>query len=1313
MRHMDRTLAGRVRTTKIVVALAGAAGLRAALGRISQKRLYVAVNAESGMERSFKKEVDALRLGAGETFRGEGILAVTKALLQSGVSYVGGYQGAPVSHLLDVMVDAEDLLSDLGVHLETCTNEAAAAAMLGASINYPLRGAVTWKSIVGTNVAADALSNLASPGVIGGALIVLGEDYGEGASVIQERSYAYAMKSSIWLLDPRPDLPTIVHMVEKGFELSEASHAPVMLDLRVRACHVTGEFLAKDNKRGAFSGQHRLEGPPRFDYGRLAHPPVIFTQERLKIEERLPAAQKFIREQKLNEVIPGDIDDIGIIVLGGLTNGLLRALARLDLADLYGASRLPIYVLNVAYPLVSEDVKDFCVGKRAVLMVEEGSPEYVEQQIGAILRNADIQTRVLGKGCLPRSGDYTSEAFIRGLAAFLSETRPAGIDADGVAARANAMLAHKAAVSASIGDIPPRPPNFCTGCPERPVFAAIKLAQREIGPTHISADIGCHSFATFAPFSLGNSILGYGMSLASAAAVGPNMKKRLISIMGDGGFWHNGLITGVASNMFNKGDGVLIVMQNGYASATGQQYLPSSKANRSGSPTGMSIEKTLRSLGVTWLRTVRSYSVAKMTATLMDAMRTAERGLKVIIADGECMLARQRRIRAADAEKLDRGERVVKTRYGVDDEICTGDHSCIRLSGCPSLTVKPNPDPLRTDPVAAVIESCVGCGLCGEVAHAAVLCPSFYRADIVSNPNWWDRTLQKVRSTVIGSLSGVGESAPSPQGGEDRVRGLETLGDTRTPSLQPSPPRGEGVRSGAPRLGAFPRPLTIMIAALGGEGGGVLTDWIVAAAASLGFPVQSTSIPGVAQRTGATTYHIEMVPARAPSGAASGKGRPILALAPGVGDVDLVVASELMEAGRAIVGGYVTPDRTTTIASTSRSYLVTEKIAMGDGRYDPQRLETAVEKNSKNTLLLDLEAIARSSGAMINAVMLGTIAATGGLPIPAEAFEAAIRADGKAVQANLRGFRAGLEAARAGSQRRADPRKRYLAPSSTLADLESEIAAVPEVARAFMTEGVRRLAAYQDLAYARLYLDRLKPIRDADAKAAAGGKLLAETARHLAVRMSYEDVIRVAQVKIDPSRFARITREMGVRPEQTFTVTEFLKPGVEEFCSVLPPWLARRILGLAERYPAFGRAHLAMAVNTRSIFGYLRFYVLAKLRGFRPKTFRFQQEQRAIEAWLRSIAQAAALSGELALEIAECARLIKGYGDTHARGTGNYRLITSQVIAPALAGQMPARKAADAIANARTAALLDPEGEALSQCLADLAAPPVHAIAAE
>jgi indolepyruvate ferredoxin oxidoreductase alpha subunit len=716
------------------------------------------------MERSFKTEVEALRLGDGAVFRGEGILAVTKALLQSGVSYVGGYQGAPVSHLLDVLVDAEDMMAELGVHLETCTNEASAAAMLGASINYPLRGAVTWKSIVGTNVAADALSNLASPGVIGGAMVILGEDYGEGASVIQERSYAYAMKSSMWLLDPRPDLPTIVRCVEQGFELSEASHAPVMLELRIRACHVTGEFNASDNRPGRYSALNRLSGPPRFDYARLSHPPVTFIHERLKVEDRMPAARAFIRERKLNELFPGDLDDIGIVVMGGLSNAVLRALERLGLADIFGASRVPMLVLNVVYPLVPEELTAFCAGKRAVLVVEEGHPEYIEHALNVELRRADLQTRVLGKGPLPKAGEYTAEVLLDGLAAFLAEVRPTGLDPETIVAHVRDIVGHRPKVAVALGELPARPPAFCTGCPERPVFSALKLVQREIGPTHISADIGCHSFGTLPPFSLGNSILGYGMSLASAAAVGPNMDRRPIAVMGDGGFWHNGLITGVASSLFNQGDGILIVMQNGYTSATGQQYMPSSApslpspASRGGRGGGqaarMDVEATLRSMGVKWLRKVRTYSVATMMATLKEAMCTAERGLKVIIADGECQLARQRRVRAADAEKLKRGERVVRTRYGVDEDICTGDHSCIRLSGCPSLTVKPNPDPLRTDPVTTVIDSCVGCGLCGEVAHAAVLCPSFYRAELIRNPGWRDRAVAAWRRHVIAALGG-------------------------------------------------------------------------------------------------------------------------------------------------------------------------------------------------------------------------------------------------------------------------------------------------------------------------------------------------------------------------------------------------------------------------------------------------------------------------------------------------------------------------------------------------------------------------------
>lgn len=704
-------------------------------------------------ERSFRTEVESLRLGAGETFYGEGILAVTKALLQSGVAYVGGYQGAPVSHLIDVLLDAGELMDEMGIHVETCANEAAAAAMLGASINYPLRGAVSWKSIVGTNVAADALSNLASPGVQGGALIVVGEDYGEGASVIQERTHAMAMKSGLWLMDPRPELSRIVGMVEKSFELSEATGAPVIMQLRVRACHLQGCFPAKDNVPPSISTRNRLAEPAKFDYRRLAHPPVTFVQERLKVAERLPAAQTFIRQHELNEVIDGDVKRIGIILQGGLYNTLMRRLYYSGLADAFGTSRVPLLVLNVVHPLVPDELTDFCADKDAVLVLEEGNPEYIEHQINVTLRKAEVQTPVYGKGLVPQAGEYTAAIIQAGLVAFLEKVRPAGVNFFEIRAAANrTQEARDGAAAALPAALPPRPPQFCTGCPERPVFSAIKILEREVGRVHIAADIGCHALATFEPFSMGNSILGYGMSLASNAAVAPFQDKRSISIMGDGGFWHNGMTTGVVSTLLNRGDSILIIMQNGYTSATGQQFIPSSAAGRDNLPPGMNIEATLKSLGVPWLRRVETYSVSVMIDTLREALTMPERGLKVILAEGECQLARQRRLRGERANKLERGERVAVPRFGVDDDLCTGDHSCIRLSGCPSLTVKPNPDPLRTDPVATVNNGCVGCGLCGEVAHAAVLCPSFYQADRVCNPGPFEGALHAMRSAVIGWL---------------------------------------------------------------------------------------------------------------------------------------------------------------------------------------------------------------------------------------------------------------------------------------------------------------------------------------------------------------------------------------------------------------------------------------------------------------------------------------------------------------------------------------------------------------------------------
>jgi indolepyruvate ferredoxin oxidoreductase alpha subunit len=321
--------------------------------------------------------------------------------------------------------------------------------------------------------------------------------------------------------------------------------------------------------------------------------------------------------------------------------------------------------------------------------------------------------------------------------------------------------ARRDAVAAQLAQaLPARPPQFCIGCPERPVFAALKLAQQDVGPVHIAADIGCHSFATFEPFAMGHSILGYGMSLASRAGVSPMMNRRTLAIMGDGGFWHNGLLTGVQSALFNGDDAVLVILKNGYTSATGTQEIISTPADdaktdaadkqESQVHTNRLIEKTLAGIGVKWLRTVNSYHVTEMRRTFDEAFTTDFPGLKVIIAEGECQLERQRRVKPWRAQALQKRQRLVRVKYGVDEDTCSGDHSCIRLSGCPTLSVKEGSDPLRVDPVATVLDGCVGCGLCGENAHAATLCPSFYRGEVIQNPNWRDRVKARVRSAVIG-----------------------------------------------------------------------------------------------------------------------------------------------------------------------------------------------------------------------------------------------------------------------------------------------------------------------------------------------------------------------------------------------------------------------------------------------------------------------------------------------------------------------------------------------------------------------------------
>ncbi|MGL4235992.1 thiamine pyrophosphate-dependent enzyme [Tabrizicola sp.] len=699
-------------------------------------------------ERSFKAEVEDLKLGEGQTFTGEGILAITKALLESGVGYVGGYQGAPISHLMDVLADAEELLSDLGVRFEANANEAAAAAMLAASVHYPIRGAVTFKGPVGVNVASDALANLSSSGVTGGALVIVGEDYGEGSSIMQERTHPFAMKAQMWLLDPRPNLPSIVKAVKQGFELSEASNTPVMLMVRIRSCHVTGSFTSSDNQRPPLNVRDALANP-RSDFNRVVLPPMSYAHEQDKVKNRWPAAEKFIRERQMNEFFGPEVAKLGIVVQGGMFNGVIRALQRLGLADIYGNSDIPIYVLNVTYPLIAGEFLEFCKGKDHILVVEEGQPEFIETQFGSFLYRAGAEVKLHGKGLFPMAGEYTGAVMLDAVEGFLRQAAPGLLPAT-----IRAPNTDRPAIPDLTKTVPIRPPGFCTGCPERPIFAAMKLVEKELGKHQIAADIGCHLFASLPPFEIGGATMGYGLGPAANGAFDGGGEKRPIAIIGDGGFWHNGLSSSFTNMAFNKSDGVAIIVDNYYSAATGGQDLMSSRADNGTKATKNPISKALRGIGINWVRQIdRTYDVARMRDTIREALTTPEKGPKVIVASSECMLNKQRREKPLTQAAIKDGRRVEAPRFGVDEDICTGDHACIRLSGCPSLSLKRLDDPLRDDPVASIDQSCVGCGNCGEVADAAILCPSFYRADVVHNPGRLEVWRAGLREKLIGWLT--------------------------------------------------------------------------------------------------------------------------------------------------------------------------------------------------------------------------------------------------------------------------------------------------------------------------------------------------------------------------------------------------------------------------------------------------------------------------------------------------------------------------------------------------------------------------------
>jgi indolepyruvate ferredoxin oxidoreductase, beta subunit len=483
------------------------------------------------------------------------------------------------------------------------------------------------------------------------------------------------------------------------------------------------------------------------------------------------------------------------------------------------------------------------------------------------------------------------------------------------------------------------------------------------------------------------------------------------------------------------------------------------------------------------------------------------------------------------------------------------------------------------------------------------------------------------------------------------------------------------------------KPIRLLIAALGGEGGGVLAGWISNAAIASGHFGQRTSIPGVAQRTGATTYYIEILPG---AGAAKDK-RPVLALNAAPGEVDVMVASELLETVRNIQAGYVSPDRTVLIASRSRVYTVDEKSAMGDGRLDVERMESVARKFAKRAMIADFAAVAAAAKCQPNAVLLGTLASSGALPITVEAFRSAIESEGKAVDANLRGFDAGLALAKDGDAAPVAEMAATLSSARPVGETELEARArklLPVVAVGIASEGVRRLTDYQDAEYAALYLDRLARIV---AKPGVDGPLIRELARHLAVRMSFEDTIRVAQLKLKEGRVQRLREESKVRDQDLIVVTEFLKPGPEEIFSMLPPRPARAMLRLVDRL-GWSEKSIPMKVSTTRFGGFLRLKLLASLRSWRPRTLRYAEEQAWIERWLDLVERSIAVNPQAAYEMVETARLVKGYGETYKRGHHNWSRIVTELAEPFLAGELPASQFADAVLQSRLAALADPEG---------------------
>ncbi|MCX7642784.1 MAG: thiamine pyrophosphate-dependent enzyme [Armatimonadetes bacterium] len=729
-------------------------------------------------------EIEQLKKGEGEVIWADGCLAILKALLESGVAYLGGYPGAPVSNLTDAFLDAEErILKPMGVFVANNVNEAAAAAMLRFSVNAPLRGAVAWK-VVGTNVAADALAHVCSSGVQGGVVIFVGEDYAASSTLVVQKTLPYGYNFGAPVLDPKADLNHVTHLTRLAFELSENCHMPVLFLVRTRVGNMKSWLKAKDNQPPKFSLHNPLTELQRIP-DRFPIPPFTQRHEREKWHERIPLAKKFIRQNGINERYDNG-GRKGIIVHGLLFNVALRGLMRLgeveirqrelvatheriENATANNLSPLPLSIpapqpsvpdfrsqvpnpqslsfgipllsLHALFPLVEEELAEFLEGKDEVLVVEEGEPALLEREIRAIAQQIGWTGRVVRGEFLPTTGELTTGVVTEGLMKFLRNSA------------ASVSVTRPLSRTPLIEDLPvvPRFPNFCSGCPERPaILTALKIFH-SLHPEarfEVVLDIGCYIMGIYYLRDLVPPVTGMGTCLASSLASSFLSQERTIYIVGDGTFWAQALTTSISNALYHKQDCVVLILENFWTAMTGHQPNPSTKVGEHAG--NLDIEATLKGMGAKWVKVVNPYEVGEVVKLIEEAWELSDFGPRFLIVRGECMLERSRRERKEREQLRVVGKRVTEAHFGVDPLVCAGDHSCLHYNNCPSLSVRPSPNPLRRDMIVQAEKTCVDCGLCGSVAHAAKLCPSFYRVEQVHNPSWWERLQFRLRRKLLG-----------------------------------------------------------------------------------------------------------------------------------------------------------------------------------------------------------------------------------------------------------------------------------------------------------------------------------------------------------------------------------------------------------------------------------------------------------------------------------------------------------------------------------------------------------------------------------